>query len=70
MNSPRIFNKIRLIGLVLTTAFLTNAEIAKGQDKVNIILAQSYSLAPNIVRQTEVWETQKGRMLIVIEPIV
>ena len=67
MNYPLIFNKIRLIGLVLTTTFLTNAEIVKGQDKVNIILDQSYSLAPNVVRQTEVWETQKGQMLIVIE---
>lgn len=66
MNYPQFF-KIRLISLVLATAFLTNAEIAKGKDKVNIILDQSYSLAPNVVRQTELWEIQKGRMLIVIE---
>ncbi len=66
MNYPQIF-KIQLISLVLATTFITNTEMAKGENKVDIILDQSYNLAPNVVRQTELWETKKGRMLIVIE---
>ncbi len=66
MNHPQIY-KIRLISLVLATAFLTAPGIAKAIDKVNVILDRSYSLAPNVVRQTELWETPEGKMLLVTE---
>ena len=66
MNYPQIY-KIPLISLVLATAFLTTPGIAKAIDKISVILDQSYSLAPNVVRQTELWETPKGKMLLVTE---
>lgn len=66
MNRTKIF-EIRFIRLVLATAFLTTAGIAKGENQIDVILDQSYSLAPNVVRQTELWKTPKGRMLLVTE---
>ena len=66
MNHPQIY-KIQLISLVLATAFLTTPGIAKEKDRVSVIQDQSYSLTPNVVRQTELWELPKGRMLLVTE---
>ncbi len=66
MNHPQIY-KIRLISLVLAAALLTTPGIAEEKRRTNIILDQSYSLAPNAIRQTELWETPKGQILIVTE---
>ena len=66
MNHPQIY-KIQLISLVLATAFLTTPGIAKEKTRINVIQDQSYSLTPNVVRQTELWETTKGQMLLVTE---
>ena len=63
MNHPQIY-KIRLISLVLAAALLTTPGIAEEKRRTNIILDQSYSLAPNAIRQTELWETPKGQTIM------